>query len=441
MSRSKGILVCIAILLISIPLIVLLNINSGSSSLPRIDGARVLVIIGPGFDGVEYFEVVDVLEDQGATVLTASYEKEPLQEHWGSRKVTPNLTLTEVEVDVPELIAFFIPGGLSPENLLKDARNETLINLVKEANDKYLILSAICHGPWVLANASVVEGRNGTGHEEVAPYWIAAGGIWTFPTMVERCANFLTARYEALEQFKEDLVSFIAERVHKVEVGAATYYVYTWSNSTVSNFAFDQSERTISFNVTGSSSTVGFCNVTIPKELLDSPFNVLVDDNSVDYTLNQNGTHSFLYFTYTHSTHKVEIVGTGIKFSLVTLYMVHLEVNANFSEGSKLIVMFYSYSSAHQANTTVWTDVTLSNVTLSVDVPHPLGLPVEKTTLVLTDDLGAILQTLTSFLVRRFHLMVRLTRLDTLWIAQPGTRTAIFKEIVDIDGQWPYAPP
>ena len=132
--------------------------------------------------------------NQCATVFTASYEKEELCGHYGEGPITPNLTFTEVNVSQYDV--FYILGGLSLQNLLTDSRNETLLNLVRQANDKYLILSAICHGPWVLANASIVEGKNGTDHREVEQYWTAAGGIWTYPKMVERDGNLLTARYE-----------------------------------------------------------------------------------------------------------------------------------------------------------------------------------------------------------------------------------------------------
>ena len=128
-------------------------------------------------------------------------------------------------------------------------------------------------------------------------------------------------------------------------------------------------------------------------------------------------------------------------FRLVTLYTVHLDVNGTFFEGSKLRVEFYSYSGIYQANTTVWTGTTPDNVTLSVDIPHPLGWPVEKATLVLTDNLGTILYTATSFVVHRSHLMGRLGELDYLWTVPGADRTAIMKEYVAIDGQWPYAPP
>jgi len=95
--------------------------------------------------------------------------------------------------------------------------------------------------------------------------------------------------------------------------GEETFIVSVESNSTVYNFAFNQPTKEISFNVTGSAGTIGFCNVTIPKALLyGEPWTVLIDSASVPTTITENATQTSLYFTYTHSTHTIQIIGTWV---------------------------------------------------------------------------------------------------------------------------------
>jgi parallel beta-helix repeat protein len=95
--------------------------------------------------------------------------------------------------------------------------------------------------------------------------------------------------------------------------GEETFIVSVESNSTVSSFYFSQPMKGIGFNVTGEAGTVGFCNVTIPKQLLyGEPWTLLIDGEPVSYTQTENATHSFLYFTYTHSTHEIRIIGTHV---------------------------------------------------------------------------------------------------------------------------------
>jgi parallel beta-helix repeat protein len=88
------------------------------------------------------------------------------------------------------------------------------------------------------------------------------------------------------------------------------YYADIVSNSTISAFNFNATQKFISFNVNGSAGTMGFCKITIDNLLLGGPYTVLVDGTPVTPSVTSNGTHSFLYFTYAHSTHNVRIIGT-----------------------------------------------------------------------------------------------------------------------------------
>jgi parallel beta-helix repeat protein len=90
-----------------------------------------------------------------------------------------------------------------------------------------------------------------------------------------------------------------------------TYYVTTFSNSTVASFNFSQPLKQISFNITSGAS--GFCNITIPIELLDGNFTIKLDHEEVSAPLiTQNSTYSFIYFTYSNGTHPVEVYGTTV---------------------------------------------------------------------------------------------------------------------------------
>jgi len=94
---------------------------------------------------------------------------------------------------------------------------------------------------------------------------------------------------------------------HKVLWNGATYTISVSTNSTVTNFAFDQQAKKESFDVAGPDNTKGFCNVTIPKPLLYGNFTVQIDGVMTSYSLIQNATHTTLHFTYAHSIHHVEI--------------------------------------------------------------------------------------------------------------------------------------
>ena len=84
------------------------------------------------------------------------------------------------------------------------------------------------------------------------------------------------------------------------------------SNSTISNFDFNQSKAEISFDVTGEPGTIGHCNITIPNNLLWGNFSVYVDGLEVQYEKTSDSTHSSLYFLYSLSTKTVQIKATDV---------------------------------------------------------------------------------------------------------------------------------
>jgi len=87
------------------------------------------------------------------------------------------------------------------------------------------------------------------------------------------------------------------------------------SNSTISTFKFNQPQKQISFNVTGPSAIISYCNITIPKTLLkDNPWTIIINTLPItNYTKTENNTHVSLYFTYVHSgINQILIQGTWV---------------------------------------------------------------------------------------------------------------------------------
>jgi nitrous oxidase accessory protein len=97
-------------------------------------------------------------------------------------------------------------------------------------------------------------------------------------------------------------------RTFYVVLNETRYPVTVHSNSTIASFDFNQSLKQVSFSVTGSSGTLGFCSITIPKALLEGDLTVLVADERVTYTVTENNSHTFTYFTYEHSVKKVRVL-------------------------------------------------------------------------------------------------------------------------------------
>jgi len=110
-------------------------------------------------------------------------------------------------------------------------------------------------------------------------------------------------------------------------------YHATYCNATVASFIFTQPEKRISFNVTGPSGAVSFCNVTIPKVLLNASSGnwtvSLNPENPTEFLVGENATHTHIYFMISlNSTCKVTIVGTDVipEFPIGLLFPIFIIV-------------------------------------------------------------------------------------------------------------------
>ena len=130
-------------------------------------------------------------------------------------------------------------------------------------------------------------------------------------------------------------------RAFCVKLGEETYYVNVQSYCTITSFDFNQSLRQISFRINGPHGVTFFCNVSVPKTLLNATLseNWLVQLNNTDVsaksTITEN-THTSIYFTYTLSTYEVQIrvvkvekgvnlplyaIGCGVAIAVIVITM------------------------------------------------------------------------------------------------------------------------
>jgi parallel beta-helix repeat protein len=83
------------------------------------------------------------------------------------------------------------------------------------------------------------------------------------------------------------------------------------SNSTISNFQLNKTQKTISFNVTGETG-FGFCRVIIPniivQEFWQGNYTVLINGQPVESRNWTDESNTYIYFTYQHSEHQVVII-------------------------------------------------------------------------------------------------------------------------------------
>jgi protease I len=123
--------------------------------------ARVLMLATDGFEQDELFKPRQALLDAGAQVTLASLKTDPITGEKGGEKgesITPDTTVDQV--DTAGYDALVLPGGVANPDKLR--MNPRAVEIVREfvADDK--IVAAICHAPWLLIEADVVDGKRAT---------------------------------------------------------------------------------------------------------------------------------------------------------------------------------------------------------------------------------------------------------------------------------------
>ncbi|MEE6126780.1 type 1 glutamine amidotransferase domain-containing protein [Chryseobacterium arthrosphaerae] len=138
---------------------------------------KIAILATNGFEESELQSPKEYLEQQGWTAHIVSPEsgtiKSWAEKDWGK----------EYPVDRPldqasasDYDALVLPGGvISPDQL---RTNDQALSFVKDFFIQNKPVAAICHGPQLLINAEVVNGRNMTSVNSISKDLINAGAHW-----------------------------------------------------------------------------------------------------------------------------------------------------------------------------------------------------------------------------------------------------------------------
>ena len=106
-----------------------------------------------------------------------------------------------------------LPGGvINPDKLRV---NETALEFVNAFFQAGKPVAAICHGPWTLINAGVVEGRKMTSYPSVRKDLENAGALWEDSEVVVDQGLVTSRKPDDLDAFCKRLAEELAEGRHE----------------------------------------------------------------------------------------------------------------------------------------------------------------------------------------------------------------------------------
>lgn len=178
----------------------------------KLKGMRVAVLAADGFEQAELTRPVKRLEHEGARVTIVSLHKGRIRGMnllVPGRKVRVDATLRDVKA--ADFDALLLPGGFMNPDFLR--QSALALDFVKDADLLDMPIAVICHGPWLLASAGLLEGRHVTSWPGIRNDMENAGAHWTDEPVV-RDGNWVSSRGpHDLLAFEHALVELFAERM------------------------------------------------------------------------------------------------------------------------------------------------------------------------------------------------------------------------------------
>jgi protease I len=186
-----------------------------------LEGKKVAVLVTNGFEEVELTRPIQALRDAGAEPQIVSPQENKVRSwdrtDWGR----------DFDVDVPldsarpeEFDALLLPGGvMNPDKLRKEQR---AVSFVRHFFEDGKPVAAICHAPWLLAEADVARGRRLTSYASIRTDLKNAGAEWVDEEVVVDNGLVTSRNPDDIPAFNRKMVEEFAEGRHAGQTAGRT---------------------------------------------------------------------------------------------------------------------------------------------------------------------------------------------------------------------------
>ncbi len=176
----------------------------------RLEGMKIIYLIGPGFEELEFWVPYMRLQEEGAKVTVAGIK--PGETYVGKTCLTGKSDVGFDQVEAKDFDAIVIPGGWAPDKI---RRYDKVKKLVKDIYDSGKTVGMICHAGLVGISAGIIRGHDVIGSEGIKDDLVNAGGKWRDEAAF-RSGNIVWGRVVAdIPDFCRELVAAIEEQKNK----------------------------------------------------------------------------------------------------------------------------------------------------------------------------------------------------------------------------------
>jgi protease I len=185
-----------------------------------LNGKKVAILVAEGFEQSEMVEPRKALEAAGAATEIVSPAEDEVQ-GWHHFDKGDRFNV-DVPLDVAEsrdYDALLLPGGVANPDQLRT--NAKAVQFAKEFVQSGKPVGVICHGPWTLIEAGVLNGRTLTSWPSLKSDVRNAGARWLDQEVVSDKGLVSSRKPADIPAFSRKLIEEIGEGRHAREQRAA----------------------------------------------------------------------------------------------------------------------------------------------------------------------------------------------------------------------------
>jgi protease I len=174
---------------------------------------RVAILATDGFEQSELEGPMKALDEAGATVSIVSPKKDQIQGmHHADKGDLFDVDIPLTKAKPEEFDALVLPGGLMNPDELRST--PAAVEFVRAFGVAGKTIGAICHGPWLLIEAGLVENHQLTSWPAIKTDVENAGGIWIDEEVVVDNGIVTSRKPDDIPAFSAKLIEEIQEGVH-----------------------------------------------------------------------------------------------------------------------------------------------------------------------------------------------------------------------------------
>lgn len=182
----------------------------------NLERKKVAILATNGFEESELKEPMNALKEAGADVHIVSEKLGNIRAwkdgNW-SNDYNVDKTINEASQDTYD--ALVLPGGVMNPDTLR--RNEDAIRFVKSFFTNKKPVAAICHAPWILAEAGVLQDRKVTSFNSIKRDLVNAGAKWEDSEVVVDEGLVTSRNPNDLPAFNKKLIEEVYEGKHQMQ--------------------------------------------------------------------------------------------------------------------------------------------------------------------------------------------------------------------------------